>query len=145
MTAMFTNPAPQAIADLLRRVRTVAVVGLSPNESRPSHRVARGMQRFGWRIVPVRSAVAEVLGEKAYASLADIPEELRRQIDLVDLFIAADRVGTFVDQAIALGLPAVWLQDGVIDEAAALRAQAAGLTVVMDRCVWRDYSSMVTE
>lgn len=145
MTAMFTNPAPQAIADLLRGVRTVAVVGLSPNESRPSHRVARGMQRFGWRIVPVRPAVAEVLGEKAYASLADIPEELRRQIDLVDLFIAADRVGTFVDQAIALGLPAVWLQDGVIDEAAALRAQAAGLTVVMDRCVWRDYSSMVTE
>ena len=95
--------------------------------------------------VPVRPAVAEVLGEKAYASLADIPEELRRQIDLVDLFIAADRVGAFVDQAIALGLPAVWLQDGVIDEAAALRAQAAGLTVVMDRCVWRDYSSMVTE
>lgn len=145
MTAMFTNPAPQAIADLLRRARTVAVVGLSPNESRPSHRVARGMQRFGWRIVPVRPAVDEVLGEKAYASLADIPEDLRRQIDLVDLFIAADRVGTFVDQAVALGLPAVWLQDGVIDEAAALRAQAAGLTVVMDRCVWRDYSSMVTE
>jgi predicted CoA-binding protein len=142
---MFTNPAPQAIADLLRRARTVAVVGLSPNESRPSHRVARGMQRFGWRIVPVRPAVDEVLGEKAYASLADIPEDLRRQIDLVDLFIAADRVGTFVDQAVALGLPAVWLQDGVIDEAAALRAQAAGLTVVMDRCVWRDYSSMVTE
>ena len=145
MTAMFTNPAPQAIADLLRSVRTVAVVGLSPIESRPSHRVARGMQRFGWRIVPVRPAVDQVLGERAYASLADIPDDLRREIDLVDFFIAADRVGEFVDQAIALGLPAVWLQDGVIDEAAALRAQAAGLTVVMDRCVWRDYSTMVTE
>lgn len=145
MTSMFTNPAPQAITDLLRGVRTAAVVGLSPNESRPSHRVARGMQRFGWRIVPVRPAVSEVLGEPAFASLADIPEALRRQIDLVDLFISPDRVGAFVDQAIALGLPAVWLQDGVIDEAAASRAQAAGLTVVMDRCVWRDYVSMVSE
>ncbi len=145
MTPMFTNPAPQAIADLLRGVRTAAVVGLSPNESRPSHRVARGMQRVGWRIVPVRPAVSEVLGEQAWASLADIPEDLRRQIDLVDLFISPDRVGRFVDQAIALGLPAVWLQDGVIDEAAAARAVAAGLTVVMDRCVWRDYLSMVSE
>jgi hypothetical protein len=140
---MFSNPSPQAIGDLLRRTRTVAVVGLSPNSSRPSHGVARAMQRFGWRIVPVRPAVDQVLGETAYASLGDIPEDVRRQIDLVDLFISADRVGRFVDEAIALGLPAVWMQDGVIDEAAALRAQAAGLTVVMDRCVWRDYVSMV--
>ncbi|WP_018412322.1 CoA-binding protein [Methyloversatilis thermotolerans] len=142
---MFSNPSPQAIGDLLRRARTVAVVGLSPNPSRPSHGVARAMQRFGWRIVPVRPAVDQVLGEPAHATLSDIPEPLRRQIDLVDLFISADRVGRFVDEAVAFGFPAVWMQDGVIDEAAALRAQAAGLTVVMNRCVWRDYVSMVAE
>lgn len=142
---MFQNPSPQAIGRLLRDARTVAVVGLSPNESRPSHRVARAMQGFGWRIVPVRPAVTEVLGEPAYASLDDIPEALRRDIDLVDVFLARHRVGSVVDRCIALGLPAIWLQDGVIDGAAAQRAQDAGLTVVMDRCVWRDWISMVAE
>lgn len=141
---MFEKPSPQAIGDLLRRVRTVAVVGLSPNEDRPSHRVARSMQRFGWRIVPVRPAVAGILGEPAYPSLDAIPEALRREIDLVDVFLSPHRVDAIVDQCIALGLPAVWLQDGVINDAAALRAHDAGLTVVMDRCVWRDYVSMVT-
>lgn len=142
---MFENPSPQAIGALLRRARTVAVVGLSPNEKRPSHRVARAMQGFGWRIVPVRPAVTEVLGETAYASLDDIPEALRRDIDLVDVFLAPERVGPVVDRAIALGLPAIWLQDGVIDEAAAQRAKDAGLTVVMNRCVWRDRVSLATE
>jgi len=142
---MFENPSPQAIGALLRRARTVAVVGLSPNENRPSHRVARAMQGFGWRIVPVRPAVSEVLGEPAYASLDDIPEALRRDIDLVDVFLAPERVGAVVDRAIALGLPAIWLQDGVIDEAAAQRARDAGLTVVMNRCVWRDWVPLATE
>ncbi|MBL8477599.1 MAG: CoA-binding protein [Methyloversatilis sp.] len=142
---MFENPSPQAIGALLRRARTVAVVGLSPNENRPSHRVARAMQGFGWRIVPVRPAVTEVLGETAYASLDDIPEALRRDIDLVDVFLAPERVGPVVDRAIALGLPAIWLQDGVIDEAAAQRARDAGLTVVMNRCVWRDWVPLATE
>ena len=142
---MFENPSPQAIGALLRRAHTVAVVGLSPNENRPSHRVARAMQGFGWRIVPVRPAVTEVLGETAYASLDDIPEALRRDIDLVDVFLAPERVGPVVDRAIALGLPAIWLQDGVIDEAAAQRAKDAGLTVVMNRCVWRDWVPLATE
>jgi len=142
---MFENPSPQAIGALLRRARTVAVVGLSPNENRPSHRVARAMQGFGWRIVPVRPAVTEVLGETAYASLDDIPEALRRDIDLVDVFLAPERVGPVVDRAIALGLPAIWLQDGVIDDAAAQRAKDAGLTVVMNRCVWRDWVPLATE
>jgi predicted CoA-binding protein len=142
---MFENPSPQAIGALLRRARTVAVVGLSPNENRPSHRVARAMQSFGWRIVPVRPAVTEVLGETAYASLDDIPEALRREIDLVDVFLAPERVGPVVDRAIALGLPAIWLQDGVIDEAAAQRAKDAGLTVVMNRCVWRDWVPRANE
>ncbi len=142
---MFENPSSQAIADLLRRVRTVAVVGLSPNESRPSYRVAHAMQGAGWRIVPVRPAIPEILGETAYASLDQIPEVLRRDIDLVDVFLASERVGAVVDRCIALGLPAVWLQDGVIDEAAAQRARDAGLNVVMNRCVWRDWMSRVTE
>ena len=142
---MFENPTPQAIAALLRSVRTVAVVGLSPNPARPSHRVARAMQGFGWRIVPVRPAVSEVLGEAAFASLDDMPAALRQTVDLVDVFLAPQRVGTVVDRCIALGLPAIWLQDGVIDEAAAQRARDAGLTVVMNRCVWRDYVSMVSE
>lgn len=142
---MFENPTPQATAALLRSVRTVAVVGLSPNPSRPSHRVARAMQAFGWRIVPVRPAVSGVLGEPAFASLDDIPQVLRQTVDLVDVFLAPQRVGAVVDRCIALGLPAIWLQDGVIDEAAAQRAQDAGLTVVMNRCVWRDYVSMVSE
>jgi hypothetical protein len=121
------------------------VVGLSPNPSRPSHRVARAMQGFGWHIVPVRPAVSEVLGEPACASLDDIPAALRQTIDLVDVFLAPERVGAVVDRCIALGLPAIWLQDGVIDEVAAQRAKDAGLTVVMNRCVWRDYVSMVSE
>jgi uncharacterized protein len=142
---MFENPSPQAIGELLRRVRTVAVVGLSPNDARPSHRVARAMQRFGWRIVPVRPAVSAVLGEPAYPVLEDIPPDLRAGIDLVDVFLAPARVDAIVDQCIALGLPAIWLQEGVINESAAQRARDAGLTVVMDRCVWRDYVAMVSE
>lgn len=141
---MFENPSLQTIGDLLRRARTVAVVGLSPNEDRPSHRVARAMQRFGWRIVPVRPGVSAILGEPVYPSLDAIPEALRREIDLVNVFLSPHRVNAIVDQCIALRLPAVWLQDGVINAAAAQRAHEAGLTVVMDRCVWRDYVSMVT-
>jgi predicted CoA-binding protein len=142
---MFENPPSQAIGALLRHVRTAAVVGLSPDARRPSHRVSRAMQGFGWRIVPVRPAVTEVLGAPAFASLDDIPEALRRDIDLVNVFLAPARIGAVVDRCIALGLPAIWLQDGVIDEAAAQRAKDAGLTVVMNRCVWRDWVSMVTE
>jgi predicted CoA-binding protein len=83
----------------LRRVRTVAVVGLSPNEDRPSHRVARSMQRFGWRIVPVRPPLPTILGEPVYPSLDAIPEALRREIDLVDVFLSPDRVDAIVDRA----------------------------------------------
>ncbi len=142
---MFQNPSEDEIRALLQSVKRIAVVGLSPNPSRPSHRVARAMQGFGWHIVPVRPAVSEVLGEPACASLDDIPAALRQTIDLVDVFFAPERVGAVVDRCIALGLPAIWLQDGVIDEAAAQRAKDAGLTVVMNRCVWRDYVSMVSE
>jgi hypothetical protein len=135
---MFTNPTPEEICRMLREVRTIAVVGLSPVAARPSFRVARAMQNYGYRIIPVRPAVTEVLGEKAYARLADVPH----RIDLVNVFRASEHVAPIVDECVRLKLPRLWLQDGVIDEAAAERARAAGMFVVMDRCVWRDYASL---
>jgi predicted CoA-binding protein len=131
----FENPDLDGIRALLARVRTIAVVGLSPKPQRPSHRVAAGMQRFGYRIVPVRPAVTEVLGETAYPTLAAVPVP----IDLVDVFRSPDQVDPVVDACIRLGVPALWFQDGVVNPGAAERARAAGITVVMDRCVFRDY------
>lgn len=136
---MFTNPSPDQIRSLLQAVKTIAVVGLSPRAERPSYRVSRAMQGFGYRIVPVRPAVTEVLGEKAYARLSDIPFP----VDLVDVFRNADEVGPIVDECIALGVKRLWLQDGVVNEEAARKARAAGITVVMDRCVWRDYLDFI--
>ena len=136
---MFINPTPDQLRSLLREVKTIAVVGLSPNPARPSYRVSRAMQGFGYRIVPVRPAVTEVLGEKAYARLSDIPFP----VDLVDVFRNADEVGPIVDECIALGVKRLWLQDGVVNEEAAQKARAAGITVVMDRCVWRDYLDFI--
>lgn len=136
---MFANPSPDQIRSLLQEVKTIAVVGLSPRPERPSYRVSRAMQGFGYRIVPVRPAVAEILGEKAWARLSEIPFT----VDMVDVFRAGDQIDPVVDECIALGVKRLWLQDGVINEAAAARAQAAGITVVMDRCVWRDYMDLV--
>lgn len=132
----FPNPPDDEIRALLLRVSTVAVVGLSPRTVRPSHRVAMAMQRYGYRVIPVRPAVDSVLGEKAYASLRELPE----LPDLVDVFRAPEYVAAIVDDCLALGVKALWLQEGVIDEAAALRARAAGVFVVMDRCVYREYA-----
>ena len=138
---MFRNPDPAAICALLREVRTVAVVGLSPNPGRPAFRIARALQGFGYRIIPVRPKVESVLGEKAYASLSEVPD----RIDLVDVFRAAEHVGPLVDECLRLGLKRLWLQDGVVNEAAAAKASAAGMTVVMDRCIWRDLVSQCAE
>lgn len=135
----FSNPKPEEIRALLKQVKTIAVVGLSPKPDRPSHAVARALQRFGYRIVPVRPAVDEVLGEKAYARLTDIPFP----VDLVDVFRAPEHVPAIVEAAIAIGAKAIWLQEGVINEPAAERAQAAGLTVVMDRCIYKDYIALM--
>jgi len=137
---MFKNPETDQIARLLREIKTIAVVGLSPKENRPSHRVARGMQGFGYRVIPVRPAVSEVLGEKAYPSLSAVPHA----VDLVDVFRAPQHVGQIVDECIRLGVKRLWLQDGVVDEQAAQRAVAAGITVVMDRCIWRDCMALCT-
>ena len=132
---IFQNPPDEEIRELLRRVRTIAVVGLSPRTNRPSHGVAAQMQRFGYRIIPVRPAVDTVLGEKAYASLREVPDPF----DLVDVFRAPEYVDQIVEECIALGAPAIWLQEGVVNSPAAERARQAGLTVVMDRCVYREY------
>ena len=132
---VFTNPSLEEIRALLERVRSIAVVGLSPKPDRPSYKVASALQRFGYRIIPVRPMAKEILGEKVYSDLASVPEK----IDLVDVFRAPDQVDEVIDACIELRMPAVWLQDGVVNEAAAARARDAGLTVVMDRCVYRDY------
>ena len=131
----FENPPLDAIRTLLQQVHTIAVIGLSPRPNRPSHQVAASMQRFGYRIIPVRPAVSEVLGEPAYRDLHEVTEA----IDLVNVFRAPQHIGEIVDTCIALKLPALWLQDGVIDQEAAWRARDAGVTVVMNRCIYRDY------
>lgn len=137
----FANLDDAGLRTLLDRVRTIAIVGLSPQPARPSYRVAQAMQRYGYRIVPVRPLVDEVLGEKAYASLADIPFA----IDLVDVFRAAEHLPAIVGQCLALHLPAIWVQQGIVHEDAAQRAQAHGMTVVMDRCLLTEYVRLRTE
>lgn len=139
MYGRFTNPSSEEIRQLLGRIKTVAVIGLSPSASRPSHGVARALQGFGYRIIPINPALSAVLGEKAYPSLRELPEP----VDLVDVFRESRHVAGIVDECIALKLPALWLQDGVVDEAAALRAREAGMTVVMDRCIYRDYARLM--
>ena len=136
----FSNPDDASLRALLGRIQTIAVVGLSPQPARPSYRVAQAMQRYGYRIVPVRPLVDEVLGEKAYARLADIPFA----VDLVDVFRAAEHVPAIVEQSLALHLPAIWIQEGIVHEAAARAAQAGGMTVVMDRCLLKDYVRLMT-
>lgn len=136
----FANPSHEAIRRILGEARILAVVGLSPKPTRPSHRVARAMQGLGYRIVPVRPAVAEVLGEPAYTCLEDVPGP----VDLVVVFRAPDKIAPVVDGCIARAFPRLWLQDGVVNPAEARRAQAAGIEVVMDRCVWRDYMQFMT-
>jgi len=123
------------IKRILDECKTIAVVGLSSDSSRASNGVARFMQKNSYRVIPVNPNETVVLGEKAYASLADVPDE----IDLVDIFRRSDEAGKSVDEAIEIGAKAVWLQEGVIDEAAAKRAEEAGLLVVMNKCWLKEY------
>jgi predicted CoA-binding protein len=131
----FQNPSGTELKAFLERIRTIAVVGLSPDPDRPSYSVAMYLQNNGYRIVPVRPGGGEILGEKVYRELAAIPFH----VDAVDCFRKASLVGAHVDEAIALGIGAIWMQEGVIDEAAALRARKAGLFVVMDRCMLKEH------
>lgn len=140
---MFTNPSESEIKGILNNTKIIAVVGLSPKPKRPSHSVSKAMQGFGYKIIPVRPAVDEVLGEKAYVDLESIPETLLSKIDMVDVFRAPDKITPIIDACIKLNVPLIWLQDGVINEVEALRAQEAGITVIMDRCVYRDYVQLL--
>src|SRR5713226_6853281 len=118
-------------SEILRRSKTIAVVGLSKKRFRPSYGVSEYMQHAGYRIIPVNPAETEVLGEKAYPDLESIPEP----VDLVNIFRRPELVPPIVDSAIRIGAKAVWMQEGVIHEEAAEKARAAGLAVVMDRCI----------
>ena len=133
--AKFENPPDSVIRDILLQPRRVAVVGCSPDPKRDSHRIARLLIEKGHTVIPVNPAAREILGRTSFASLQLIPQP----VDMVDIFRRPDQAGTVVDEAIAIGAKIVWMQLGVIDEAAALRAQAAGLTVVMDRCPAIEY------
>jgi uncharacterized protein len=129
----------QSILDVLRSARTIAVVGLSDKKSRPSYGVARYMQSAGYRIIPVNPEVEEVLGEKCYPNLESVPET----IDIVDIFRRSEFVPPVVEAAIRVRAKAIWMQEGVIHEQAAERARAAGLAVVMDRCLLKEHMRMV--
>jgi predicted CoA-binding protein len=126
----------ETITKVLDDCKTIAVVGLSSDPGRPSNGVASYMRRRGYKVIPVNPNETEVFGDKAYASLADVPDT----IDLVDIFRRSSEAGRAVDEAIAVGAKAVWLQEGVIDETAAERAQDAGLLVVMDRCWLKEHA-----
>jgi predicted CoA-binding protein len=128
---MASSVQSDPILEVLQRARTIAVVGLSDNPLRPSHGVASYLQSQGYRIIPVNPQIRTALGEKSYPSLLDVPEK----IDIVDIFRRPEFVEEVVDQAIQLKVPAVWMQEEVIEEKAAQKARAAGLFVVMDRCI----------
>jgi uncharacterized protein len=128
-------PHTDPITDLLERARNIAVVGLSDSPLRPSHGVAAYMQSQGYHIIPVNPRVEESLGEKSYPSLLDVPQK----IDVVNVFRRSEYVGEIVDQAIQLKVPAIWMQEDVVNEAAAQKAHQAGILVIMDRCILKEH------
>jgi predicted CoA-binding protein len=130
-----TTPATDEITELLKRAKIIAVVGLSDSPLRPSHGVAAYMQSHGYRIIPVNPTIKGALGEKAVGSLSEIQEK----IDIVDVFRRPEGVPEVVDEAIRLGVPAIWLQEGVIHEDAAAKARQAGIFVVMDKCILKEH------
>ncbi len=126
---------PEVIRRILKECKTIAVIGLSSDPGRPSNGVAAYMQSSGYRVIPVNPFETEVLGEKAYPHLSDVPAD----VDLVNIFRRPEKAGEAVDHAIAAGVRAVWMQEGVIDESAAARAEEAGLSVVMGLCWLKEH------
>ena len=127
------------IHELLSRAKTIAVVGLSDRPLRPSHGVSAYMQAEGYAIIPVNPQIQEALGDKAYPSLLEIPRELAAKIDLVAVFRRPQFVDEIVEQAIQLKIPAIWLQEDVVNQRAAEKARAAGMFVVMDLCILKEH------
>jgi uncharacterized protein len=132
---MASSSQTDPVTELLKRAKTIAVVGLSDNPLRPSHGVSAYMQSHGYRIIPVNPQIESCLGEKAYASLLEVPEK----IDIVDIFRRPEFVEEVVDQAIRIKAPAIWMQEDVIHENAAEKARKAGMFVVMDRCILKEH------
>jgi predicted CoA-binding protein len=132
---MATLPQVDPVTELLKRARTIAVVGLSNDPMRPSHGVAAYLQSHGYRIIPVNPQVESCLGEKSYPTLLDVPVK----VDIVDIFRRPEFVEEIVDQAIQLKVPAVWMQEDVVHERAAEKARQAGILVVMDRCILKEH------
>jgi uncharacterized protein len=122
--------------DILERVHTIAMVGLSPSEDKPSNGVAKYLKRAGYRVIPVNPAYEEILGEKSYKSLSDIPDK----VDVVDVFMRADKLLPVVEEAIKIKAGAVWLQLGIVNEEAKLLAEKNGVTFVMDRCMKMEHA-----
>jgi len=130
-------PKLDPIRELLLRAKTIAVVGLSDSPLRPSHGVSAYMQGQGYKIIPVNPTIAEALGEKSFASLLEVPGK----IDLVNIFRRSEFVGPIVDQAIELKIPAVWMQEQVINQAAAEKARKAGMFIAMDLCILKEHQA----
>jgi uncharacterized protein len=132
-----SRPEPDPIRDLLQRAKTIAVVGLSDSPMRPSYGVSAYMQSHGYRIIPVNPSISEALGEKSYSSLLEVPE----RIDIVNIFRRPEYVEEIVDQAIELEVPAVWMQEEVIHQKAAQKAEKTGIFVVMDLCILKEHQA----
>ena len=128
-------PEAEKIAELLKSAKTIAVVGLSDNPARTSYGVSAYMQSQGYRIIPVNPAISEALGEKAYPTLSEVPEK----IDIVNVFRRSEYVPEVVEEAIRLGVPAIWMQEGVVHQEAAEKARQAGIFVVMNRCILKEH------
>jgi uncharacterized protein len=127
------------LADLLREAKTIAVVGLSSNRMRASFGVARFLQRQGYRIIPVNPNETEILGERAYVSLRDVPED----VDIIDIFRRSERVPEVIDDAVQKKPRCIWMQEGVINNAAAQKAESAGVPVVMNRCILKELGRLL--
>jgi predicted CoA-binding protein len=124
----------QAVIELLQDVNTIAVIGLSPKQNRPSHRVAKHLLTFSYTVIPVRPGVTTILGQEVYKSLEDIPFK----IDLVNVFRASKYVPDIIDSCISLGINKIWLQEGIINLQAEKKAQQAGISIIMDRCIYKE-------
>lgn len=128
------------LAKLLRETKTIAVVGLSSNSMRPSFGVSRFLQRQGYRVIPVNPNETEVLGERAYPSVKDVPE----QVDIINIFRRPARVPEVIDDALAKGARCIWMQEGVVNHEAARKAEEAGMSVVMDRCILKEMARLLS-
>ncbi|NOZ58100.1 MAG: CoA-binding protein [Euryarchaeota archaeon] len=137
------EPSDEEIRELLRSARTIAVVGFSTNPAKDAHRVPKRLMELGYRVIPINPFAEEILGERSYPSLLDVPRDIK--VDIVNVFRPAEEVPEIVEQAIQIGARALWLQLGITHEEAAERARRAGLTVVQNRCIKVEHRRLLGE